>query len=95
MATRTTFLWTDDLDGTIATEIVRFSVNGTSYEIDLNTAHAAALRGKLAPYVTAGRRTAPGRRKITRKAQALGSRRLDVIAATAEVTSETPTAHVA
>src|SRR6478735_118406 len=34
----------DDIDGTEATETVRFGLDGTAYEIDLNDANAAKLR---------------------------------------------------
>ena len=37
-------------------ETVHFSLNGTSYEIDLNSAHAEELRQALEPYISAGRR---------------------------------------
>jgi hypothetical protein len=38
----------DDLDGSPAEGTVRFGLDGTGYEIDLNTAHAQALRAALA-----------------------------------------------
>jgi hypothetical protein len=55
----------DDLDGSEATETVRFGLDGTTYEIDLNKKNAAALRKALAPYVKAARkgRSTGGRRK--------------------------------
>jgi hypothetical protein len=37
---------------------VRFAIDGNSYEIDLNSAHAEELRAALSPYLSAGRRTA-------------------------------------
>jgi Lsr2 len=40
----------DDLDGTEAEGTVRFAVDGTEYEIDLNAGHAWALREALALY---------------------------------------------
>jgi hypothetical protein len=40
-----------------ATEAVRFGLDGTIHEIDLDAAGARALRAVLAPYVAAGRRT--------------------------------------
>lgn len=50
----------DDIDGSVLEvgegETVHFSLNGTSYEIDLNTAHAEELRTALEPYISAGRR---------------------------------------
>lgn len=50
----------DDIDGSVLEvgegETVHFSLNGTSYEIDLNADHAAELRAALEPYISAGRR---------------------------------------
>lgn len=45
----------DDLDGSPATETVRFSLDRTTYEIDLSSSHAAALRHAVAAYRDAGR----------------------------------------
>jgi len=47
---------TDDIDGSAAAETVSFAVDGRSYEIDLSTEHANALRDNLAPFVAAARR---------------------------------------
>lgn len=56
----------DDLDGSDAQGNVRFALDGTDYEIDLNEEHAAELRGILSRYVEKGRkirvqRARPGR----------------------------------
>lgn len=60
MARRIVHQLVDDIDGTVLEigegETVHFSLNGASYEIDLNTAHADELRKALEPYVSAGRR---------------------------------------
>ena len=63
MAQKVHIVLVDDLDGSEATESVSFGLDGTSYEIDLNDANAAALRESLAGYIgharkvgTAGRR---------------------------------------
>lgn len=60
MARRIVHQLVDDIDGTVLEvgegETVHFSLNGTSYEIDLNSAHAEELRQALEPYITAGRR---------------------------------------
>lgn len=66
MARRTIVTLEDDIDGGDATQTVRFGLDGTGYEIDLNDANAANLRDAFAPYVgharKAGRATArPGR----------------------------------
>ena len=53
-------LFIDDLDGSAAEGTVRFGLDGTEYEIDLNAGHAPELRNALARYVGAG--LAGGRR---------------------------------
>ena len=59
MARRIVHQLVDDLDGTVlepgAGETVRFSLDGTAYEIDLTDENAAAFRDELAPYVAAAR----------------------------------------
>lgn len=60
MARRIVHQLVDDIDGTVLEvgegETVHFSLNGASYEIDLNTAHAEELRKAFEPYISAGRR---------------------------------------
>ncbi|MCS3443737.1 histone-like nucleoid-structuring protein Lsr2 [Microbacterium phyllosphaerae] len=62
MARRIVHQLVDDIDGTVLEvgegETVHFSLNGASYEIDLNTAHAEELRKAFEPYISAGRRAA-------------------------------------
>jgi Lsr2 len=53
-------LFIDDLDGSAAEDTVRFGLDGTEYEIDLNAGHAQQPRDALAAYVTAGRRAGGG-----------------------------------
>ena len=48
MAQKIQTLFTDDLDGSEAEGTVRFELDGTEYEIDLNAGHAQALRDALA-----------------------------------------------
>lgn len=62
MAQKVNIVLVDDLDGTEATETVSFGIDGTSYEIDLNDANAAALREALSGYVGHARKVAGGRR---------------------------------
>src|SRR6516164_5209057 len=59
-------LFIDDLDGSAAEGTVRFGLDGTDYEIDLNAAHAQALRDALARYVSAGRRAGGSTRRQVR-----------------------------
>jgi len=55
-------LFIDDLDGSTAEGTVRFGLDGTEYEIDLNEKHAQELRDALARYVSAARRAGGGAR---------------------------------
>jgi len=59
-------LFIDDLDGTEAEGTVRFSLDGTDYEIDLNAPHADELRKALARYVSAARRSGGSVRRPAR-----------------------------
>ena len=54
MAQKVQTLFIDDLDGSAAEGTVRFALDGTEYEIDLNAEHAQQLRDALAAYVRAG-----------------------------------------
>jgi nucleoid-associated protein Lsr2 len=56
----------DDLDGSAAEGTVRFGLDGTEYEIDLNAGHAKDMRDALARYVDAARRTGGNARKSAR-----------------------------
>ncbi len=56
MAQQVKVILVDDVEGGPAVETVTFSLDGTSYEIDLNERNAATLRDVVAPYVAAGRR---------------------------------------
>lgn len=61
MAKRIVHQLVDDIDGSVLEvgegETVYFSLNGTSYEIDLGSAHAEEMRKAFEPYVSAGRRS--------------------------------------
>jgi len=59
-------LFIDDLDGSAAEGTVRFGLDGTEYEIDLNEQHARQLRDALAQYVSAGRRANGAARRPAR-----------------------------
>jgi Lsr2 len=50
----------DDIDGSIAEETMKFGVDGTNYEIDVNAAHAEELRASLAKFVLSARRMGRG-----------------------------------
>jgi hypothetical protein len=75
MAHKVQTLFIDDLDGSEAEDTVRFGLDGTEYEIDLNAGNAQALRTALARYVEAARRstgTAARRPARSRKPVARG-----------------------
>ena len=66
MAQKIQVLLIDDLDGSAADGTVRFGLDGTDYEIDLNAGHAQALRDALSRYVQAARRAGGGTRRPVR-----------------------------
>jgi hypothetical protein len=66
MAQKVQTLLIDDIDGSAAEGTVRFALDGTEYEIDLNTGHAQQLRDALAAYIKAGRRAGNGSRRPAR-----------------------------
>ena len=70
MAQKIQTLLIDDLDGSAAEGTVRFGLDGTGYEIDLNAGHAKELRDALARYVDAARRVTGSARRPARPAAA-------------------------
>ena len=66
MAQKIQTLFIDDIDGSEAEGTIRFGLDGTEYEIDLNAEHAQALRDVLARYVYAARRPRGGARRPAR-----------------------------
>ncbi|HSU02874.1 MAG TPA: Lsr2 family protein [Nocardioides sp.] len=72
MAQKVNIILVDDLDGSEATETVSFALDGSSYEIDLNDANAAALREALGGYVGHARKVTGGGRRA-RKASGSSS----------------------
>ncbi|GAA4419847.1 Lsr2 family protein [Georgenia halophila] len=62
----------DDIDGSEADETVTFALDGVTYEIDLNEAHAKAMRESLAEWVGHARRSG-GRRTTGRRGTRAGS----------------------
>ena len=71
MAQKVQTLYVDDIDGSEAEGTVRFALDGTDYEIDLNAAHSQALRNSLQTFIAharkvgGARRAARGRRSAT------------------------------
>jgi hypothetical protein len=66
MAQKVQTIFIDDLDGSQADGTVRFGLDGTDYEIDLNAEHAQQLRDALARYVGAARRVSGSGRRPSR-----------------------------
>lgn len=56
----------DDIDGSTADETVTFALDGISYEIDLSSSHASALRESFAEWIGHARR-AGGRKTAARR----------------------------
>lgn len=71
MAQKTIVELIDDLDGSIATQSLTFSLDGVDYEIDLNDEHADHLRSSLDKFAEAARRTG-GRKRPATDAKATG-----------------------
>lgn len=57
MAKKTIVEWVDDIDGTAAAETVTFTIDGSSYEIDLSEKNAEKLRAAMSGWIDAGRRS--------------------------------------
>jgi Lsr2 len=68
MAQKVNVILVDDIDGSDAAETVPFGLDGTRYEIDLNSGHAQELREQLDLYVRKAR-------KVTRPASRTGRSR--------------------
>lgn len=60
LATKTIVELSDDLDGTPAQHTVRFALEDSVYEIDLNSANRDKLVGAMAPFAAAARRVQGG-----------------------------------
>lgn len=84
MATRIETTLIDDLDGTTADETVKFSLDGTDYEIDLTEGHASELREQIGRFVSAARKTRAERRTSAPATAALGRQRTQQIRAWAQ-----------
>jgi hypothetical protein len=73
MAQKVQIILEDDLTGGPADETVTFSLDGGSYEIDLSTANAAALREAFAPYVGHARKVGRASGRASKKAAQVGA----------------------
>jgi Lsr2 len=70
----------DDIDGSDADEAIQFGLDGTHYEIDLNSDHAQELRGQLQRYVKAARKVtgSAGRSSRVRRATESDARNKEI-----------------
>src|SRR5215469_1550307 len=65
-------LFIDDIDGGAAEGTVRFALDGTDYEIDLNAKHSEELRSALGKYVNHARKVGSSLRRAGRGAGRAG-----------------------
>jgi hypothetical protein len=65
-------LFIDDIDGGAAEGTVRFALDGTEYEIDLNAKHTDELRTALGKYVSHARKVSASSRRGGRAAGRAG-----------------------
>jgi hypothetical protein len=72
MAQRTQIMLTDDIDGSEADTTIKFGVDRTEYEIDLNTKHAAQFEKAVSPYIAAARK-AGGIRRAARGSRSVAN----------------------
>lgn len=79
MAQRVQIILEDDIDGGEASETMTFSLDGVTYEIDLNAKNAQALRDNLAGFIGAGRRVAGRRSKSNARHSRTGDSELSKI----------------
>jgi hypothetical protein len=69
MATKVLTTLQDDIDGSDATETVRFALDGVEWEIDLSERNANRLRNSLSDFIAHGRKVGGKRRKSTSSGQ--------------------------
>ena len=73
MAIKTVQIVQDDIDGSDGASTVMFALDGSSFEIDLNDAHAEELRQAMQPWIEKARRTRGGRASARRSMAAASS----------------------
>ena len=72
MAQKIQTLFIDDIDGGAAEGTVRFALDGTEYEVDLNAKHTEELRSALGKYVSHARKVGGSARRAGRTAGRAG-----------------------
>ena|SRR5436190_84380 len=78
LATKIAVELEDDLEGGPADETVRFGLDGSEYEIDLNKKNIRAFRKQVAPYVERARKAGRGPRRRTGRTSANRGRSSDI-----------------
>jgi hypothetical protein len=78
MAQKVQVVLVDDVDGGEAEESVSFSLDGTSYEIDLSKKNSKALREALAPWIGHARRVSGRGRPRSTGGRGRSSKRADL-----------------
>lgn len=73
MAQKVNIILVDDIDGSEAHETVTFGLDGVTYEIDLNSKNAQALRDSLAGYVGYARKVPSSTRRSPARRSAASS----------------------
>lgn len=79
MAQKIQTLFIDDIDGSEAEGTVRFALDGTEYEIDLNAEHSEKLRDALKNYIAHARKVGGSSRRAARGTRKPSS--IDTVAA--------------
>ncbi|MGL4173034.1 MAG: histone-like nucleoid-structuring protein Lsr2 [Actinomycetota bacterium] len=80
MAQKVQVMLLDDIDGSNATETVRFGLDGVSYEIDLSEKNANKLRKDLSVWLDSARRATGGSRVKNGRKSGRGTNTDDVSA---------------
>jgi len=68
MATKVLTTLQDDIDGSDATQTIRFGLDGIEYDIDLSDRNANRLRNSLSEFIARGRKV--GGRRVRKSAAA-------------------------
>src|SRR5260221_13208219 len=74
LATKISAVLEDDIGDGPAAETVRFGLDGSDYEIDLNEKNVARLRRQLTPFVEHARKVGMGRGQRRRAGRSASSR---------------------
>lgn len=76
MAKKTVVSLEDDIDGSEASQTVKFALDGIGYEIDLSDDHANELREALNRFINTGRKVVGGRGRGQTSAHKFGQNKI-------------------